>query len=94
MIHIERNKLIAITIYLSVTSFEWLIGGQENGLAAAVILGLLLIMILFSGVFAFFGSFGFMESFASDFSDGLSSSSVSILSWTLFIFGCAYFIFT
>ncbi|KAG1651210.1 Prolyl-tRNA editing protein ProX [Nymphon striatum] len=68
-------------------------GGEENGLAAAVILGLLLILILFSGVFAFLGSFGFMESFASDHRDGLSTNAVSFLGWILFLLGCAFFLF-
>lgn len=93
MIHIELHKLKAIAIYIGVVSFEWFSGGQENGIAAAVVLGFLLLLILFSGVFAFLGSFGFMESFASDHRDGLSSSSVSFLSWILFLIGCAFFIF-
>ena len=88
-----RHKLIAITLYIIVVLFEWFSGGQENGLAAAVVLGGLLLLILFSQVFAFFGSFGFMESFASDHRDGLSPNSVSFLGWILFLIGCAFFLF-
>jgi len=93
MPYIEKHKLTAIGIYIIVVLFEWFSGGQQNGLAAAAVLGLLLLLILFSGVFAFLGSFGFMESFASDHSDGLSSNAVSFLSWILFLIGCAFFLF-
>ena len=93
MLHIESHKLKAIVLYIIVVSFEWFSGGQENGTAAAFILGVLLVVILFSNVFAFLGSFGFMESFASDHREGLSPSSVSFLGWILFLIGCAFFLF-
>ena len=93
MIHLEKHKLVAIGVYASVVAFEWLNSGQENGLAAAVVLGVFLLLIIFSGIFAFLGSFGFMESFASDSREGLSSSTVSILGWIVFLIGCAFFIF-
>ncbi|MEB8432926.1 hypothetical protein OO007_11875 [Cocleimonas sp. KMM 6892] len=93
MPYIEKHKLTAIGIYIIVVLFEWFSGGQQNGLAAAAVLGLLLVLIVFSGVFAFLGSFGFMESFASDHREGLSTSSVSFLGWILFLIGCAFFLF-
>ena len=93
MFHLERHKLIAITIYTLVVLFEWLNGGQENGLAVAVVLGIFMLIILFEGIFAFLGSFGFMESFASDSRDGLSTSAVSFLGWILFLIACAFFLF-
>ena len=93
MIHIESHKLKAIALYIIVVLFEWFSGGQENGTAAAFILGVLLAIILLSQVFAFFGSFGFMESFASDHGDGLAPSAVSFLGWILFLIGCAFFLF-
>ena len=93
MIHLERHKLIALSLYVLVVGFEWMREGQEHGIAVAVVLGLFLLIILFEGIIAFFGSFGFMESFASDSRDGLSGSAVSIVGWLLFIIACACFIF-
>ena len=93
MIYFETHKLIATAIYASVVAFEWLNNGQEHGIAVAVVLGMFLSIILFEGIFAFFGSFGFMESFASDSRDGLSNSSVSFLGWILFLIACAFFLF-
>ena len=93
MIHLERHKLIAIAIYIFVVLFEWLNGGQEHGIAVAVILGVFLLIILFESIFAFLGSFCFKESFASDSRDGLSTSAVSILGWLLFLIACACFLF-
>lgn len=93
MIHIEKHKLIAITVYISVVSYEWFTSGKDNGIGAAMVLGLFLLLILFSGIFAFLGSFGFKESFASDFSEGLSPSAVTFLGWIIFLIGCAFFVF-
>ena len=93
MLLLERHKLIAITIYLLVVLYEWMHNGQEHGIAVAAVLGLFLIIILFEGIFAFFGSFGFMESFASDSRDGLSSSAESVLGWVLFLIACTFFVF-
>lgn len=93
MLHLEKHKLLAIAIYLLVVLFEWINNGQEHGIAVAVVLGMLLCIIIFEGIFAFFGSFGFMESFASDSRTGLSTSAVSILGWLLFLIACAFFVF-
>lgn len=93
MPYIEKHKLIAITIYILVVLFEWMTEGKDHGIAVAVVLGLFLLIILFERVFAFFGSFGFMESFASDSRDGLSNSAVSVLAWILFLITCTFFVF-
>jgi len=93
MFYYEKHKLIAIAIYIAVVAFKWINNGQDYGIAVAVVLGMLLTMILFEGIFAFFSSFGFMESFASDSREGLSNSSVSIVGWVLFLIGCAFFVF-
>ena len=93
MIHLERHKLIAIAIYILVVLFEWMNNGQEHGTDVAVVLGMFLLIILFAGIFAFFGSFGFMESFASDSRDGLSTNAVSIVGWLLFLIASAFFVF-
>jgi len=93
MFHLERHKLIAITIYLLVVLYEWMHNGQEHGIAVAVVLGMFLLIILFEGIFAFLGSFGFMESFASDSRAGLSTSAVSVLGWVLFLIACTFFLF-
>lgn len=93
MIYLEKHKLIAIAIYSSVVSYEWLSNGQEHGIAVAAVLGMFLFIILFEGLFAFLGSFGFMESFASDSRNGLSTNAVSFLGWILFLIACAFFVF-
>ena len=79
MIHIEKHKLVDVAVYMSIVAFEWHTGGKDNGIAVAMVLGLFLLIILFSKIFAFFGSFGFKESFASDYGDGISPSSVAFL---------------
>ncbi len=93
MIHIENHKIKAIALYIIVVLFEWLSGGQKNGTEVVLILSGLLLPILFSEVFAFFSSFGFMESYASDSRDGVSPNTISFLGWILFLLGCTYFLF-
>lgn len=93
MIQIETHKLIAAAIYFCVVIFEWLNNGQDYGIAVAVILGMFLLIIWFEGLFAFLGSFGFMESFASDSRQGLSTNAVSIVGWVMFLIACAFFVF-
>ena len=93
MPHLTSSKIKAIALYFIVVSFEFFSGGQANGSATAVMLGGFLLPILFSETFAWFSSFGLMESFASDSREGLSPNIVSFLGWILLLIGCAYFLF-
>ena len=91
--HISKSKLVAILIYIGVVGLVWLRGNTGYTQGTAIVLGIFLIAILFSRLFAWSASWGMMESLASDHGKGVPTSMASLFYWILYLIACAFFVF-
>lgn len=93
MIHIAKHKLYAIEVYMLVNLIIYFRDGYEGFTKSAVILGVFLFLILFSGFFAWISSWGMPEALASDHGTPLSPDLVSIFLWLVFLIACMFHLF-
>lgn len=93
MIYIAKNKVIAILVFLFVNAVIYSRGNAEHLEFSLSILGVILVPILFPGIFSFFAGWGFMESLARDSGKGVSPNFVSFFYWLLFIIVSMFVLF-
>ncbi len=93
MIYISRDKFIAILCYCLVNTAVYLRGDNEQLRTSLLILGVILIPIFLSRIYAWFSSWGFMESLARDFGKGVSAGHISFFYWLVFAVVSLFFLF-
>jgi len=89
----EKHKVIAIGVFLSVAFLTFSRDGSVDGLRNTIVLAAFLAPILFYRIIAFFSGFGFPEFFAKDFKSENHPGPYAFFLWVVFLLACSFVIF-